>query len=134
MTDTFDPRMRSWIMSRVMSRGTTPERRVSEALKTAGLRFSMHREDLPGNPDFVFNRRRIAVFVNGCFWHWHGCARCRMPSANKRYWKHKIKKNVARDKKHRSELHRLGWRYLTIWECSLDAGIARCIRKLATRK
>ncbi|HET8888710.1 MAG TPA: very short patch repair endonuclease [Candidatus Angelobacter sp.] len=134
MTDTFGSEMRSWIMSRVPSRGTKPEQRVCEALIAAGMRFSKHRSNLPGNPDVVFTRRRLAVFVNGCFWHWHGCARCRMPATNRHYWKQKIDRNVQRDKQHRAELHRRGWRYLTIWECQLNSGIARCLRNLkATR-
>jgi len=128
MTDTFDIETRSWIMSRVVSRGTKPEKCVTQALRAAGLRFYTHRRSLPGNPDIVFPKRRLAVFVNGCFWHWHGCVRCRMPSSNQRYWRKKIAKNVERDKKHRVALHQLGWRYMTIWECDLGKGISRCLR------
>lgn len=128
MADTFDPKTRSWIMSRVMSRHTKPEKKVIEALKQAGMRFSTHCAKVVGNPDVVFTRKRIAVFVNGCFWHWHGCSRSRMPSTNVTYWKNKIQGNTERDRGHRSELHRRGWRYVTIWECDLERGIRRCIR------
>lgn len=128
MTDVFDTAKRSWIMSRVMSKGTRPELSVAASLKAAGLRFQTHRADLPGCPDFVIARYKLAIFVNGCFWHWHGCARCRMPLSNRDYWERKITRNVARDRQSRTELHRLGWCYVTVWECNLGDGLKRCAR------
>lgn len=116
-------------MSRVKGTGTSAERTVGDAFRRAGLRFSQHARTLPGCPDFVFRRARLAVFVNGCFWHWHGCPRCRLPKSNTDYWRGKIDRNVARDKRTRSELRRLRWRYTTIWECDLKRGIARAIRR-----
>jgi DNA mismatch endonuclease (patch repair protein) len=134
MADVFDTAKRSWIMSRVTSRGTKPEVFVAEALKVAGYRFQSHRIDLPGRPDFTINELKLAIFVNGCFWHWHGCARCRMPASNVAYWKKKIAGNIARDRRSRTELHRLGWRYLTIWECDLNGGLVRCRRVLRDQR
>jgi DNA mismatch endonuclease (patch repair protein) len=128
MADVFDPAKRSWIMSRVVSKGTRPEQFVAASLKAAGLRFQTHRADLPGSPDFVITRYKLAVLVNGCFWHWHGCARCRMPASNQDYWKEKIARNTARDRMSRTELHRLGWRYVTVWECELEEGVKRFLR------
>ena len=128
MTDVFDAAKRSWIMSRVVSKGSRPEQFVAVSLKAAGLRLQTHRADLPGCPDFVIARSKLAIFVNGCFWHWHGCVRCRMPASNREYWTKKIERNVARDKRSRVELHRLGWRYVTIWECNLGDGLKRCTR------
>lgn len=128
MTDTFDREKRSWIMRRVLSKGTKPERAVSEALLASGLRFQSNVEGVAGNPDIAFRKLKLAIFINGCFWHWHGCPRCRMPASNRRYWRAKIARNVERDKKHRRELHRTGWRYITIWECDMDRGISRILR------
>lgn len=134
MADIFDVAKRSWIMSRVPSTGTRPEQFVSAALKTAGLRFHTQRADLPGRPDFAFAKIKLAVFVDGCFWHWHGCPRCRMPATNRPYWTRKIGRNISRDRQSRVELHRLGWRYLTVWECNLADGIKRCIRTVRLLK
>jgi DNA mismatch endonuclease, patch repair protein len=134
MADVFDSATRSWIMSRVTSKGTRPEALVAESLKVAGIKYQSHRADLPGCPDFVVARQKLAIFVNGCFWHWHGCSRCRMPSSNTVYWEKKIAGNVARDKMSRSELHRLGWRYVTVWECNLKDGLKRCVRALRLLK
>jgi len=134
MTDVFDSATRSWIMSRVTSSDTRPEVFIAESLKAAGIRFQAHRADLPGHPDFVVASQKLAIFVNGCFWHWHGCPRCRMPASNRAYWKQKISRNVLRDKKSRSELHRLGWRYMTVWECNLKVGLKRCTRTLRLLK
>lgn len=134
MTDTFDAEMRSWIMSRVVSRGTRPEQAVRQALKQSGCRFSTHARRLPGNPDFVISKLRLAVFVNGCFWHWHGCPRCRMPNSNRAYWERKIARNVKRDRKTKRTLSASGWHYLTIWECNLKSGVSRLLQRIATLK
>lgn len=137
MADTFDPAMRSWIMSRVLSRDTKPEKIVSRALTQGQIRFSTRGKSLPGNPDIVFRRIRLAVFVNGCFWHWHGCKRSRMPASNATYWQTKIARNVARDRRTKRALSLAGWHYCTIWECNIPNGIARlrtAIRKLADAK
>jgi len=134
MTDTFDAETRSWIMSRVLSRGTKPEQAVRKALKASGCRFSSRGKRLPGNPDFVIPDLRLAVFVNGCFWHWHRCPRSRMPASNRAYWKRKIARNVKRDRKSKRSLTAAGWRYWTIWECSLATGIARLLERIAALK
>jgi DNA mismatch endonuclease (patch repair protein) len=128
MADIFDAAKRSWIMSRVVSKGTRPEQFIATSLRAAGIRFQTHRADLPGCPDFVFAGIRLAVFVDGCFWHWHGCPRCRMPASHQDYWEKKIARNIARDRQSRTELHRLGWRYVTVWECNLADGMKRCTR------
>jgi DNA mismatch endonuclease, patch repair protein len=130
MADTFDPAMRSWIMSRVLSRGTKLEKLVGAVLKQHRIRFSSQGKSLPGNPDIVIRRIRLAVFVNGCFWHWHGCKRSRMPTSNVEYWKRKIARNVARDRRTKRALGLAGWHYCTVWECSASTGVARLIGKV----
>lgn len=120
---------RSAVMRAVKSRDTKPEMTVRRAAHALGYRFRLHRKDLPGSPDLVFPSRKTAVFVHGCFWHGHDCARgARMPKTNADYWRAKIGRNVARDARARGELESLGWRTLTIWECELKDAQA-----LATR-
>jgi DNA mismatch endonuclease (patch repair protein) len=130
MADTFDPAARSEIMRRVLSENTTPEMEVRRALHAAGIRFRLHRKDLPGKPDLVLPRHRIALFVHGCFWHWHGCKRSRMPQDNREYWTAKIDRNVERDKANRARLEQLGWRVRIIWECALSDGIAELMGEI----
>jgi DNA mismatch endonuclease, patch repair protein len=117
-------------MGRVRSKGTSPEMAVRRALHAAGHRFRLHRKDLPGNPDLVLPRYRLAVFVHGCFWHWHGCKRSRMPAANRDYWTAKIERNVQRDKVKRADLEKLGWRPWIIWECEIRHGIDGLLTEL----
>ncbi len=119
-TDVYGPEKRSAVMRRVKGRDTTPELIVRRVLTRLGARYRLHRRDLPGNPDIVLPGRRLALFVHGCFWHGHDCARgARVPKQNRDYWVGKVAKNRARDAKTLSELDALGWRAETIWECEL---------------
>lgn len=111
---------RSDIMRRVRAKDTTPEMTVRSLLHRLGYRFRLHRADLPGKPDIVFPSRRSAIFVHGCFWHGHDCARgARMPKTNADYWLNKIARNKARDAKHQAALNLLGWKSRIVWECEL---------------
>ena len=131
MTDHVDSRARSATMARVKSRDTGPEMEVRRALHRAGHRFRLHRSDLPGSPDLLFPRHRVALFVHGCFWHWHGCKRSRIPKSNVEYWSAKIDRNVERDGQTRSELNRLGWKWRVIWECEIVTGVERLSKELS---
>lgn len=87
MVDRLTPERRSWLMSRVAGKNTTPELRVRRAAYALGLRFRLHRKDLPGKPDLVFPRRRLVVFVHGCFWHRHpGCRKATSPKSRTEFW------------------------------------------------
>jgi DNA mismatch endonuclease, patch repair protein len=109
---------RSAIMRAVKGRNTTPEKRVRSLLHALGCRFRLHRADLPGKPDIVLPRRRIVIFVHGCFWHGHDCARgARVPKENRPYWEAKIARNRARDEGQQAGLETLGWRVVIVWEC-----------------
>ncbi|MFN4176958.1 very short patch repair endonuclease [Phenylobacterium sp.] len=120
MTDVFDAEKRSAVMRRVRARDTAPELAVRRALTRLGARYRLHREDLPGKPDIVMPGRRLALFVHGCFWHGHDCARgARVPKQNRDYWTAKVARNVARDVRTREALAAAGWRVETIWECEL---------------
>lgn len=111
---------RSETMRRIKGKDTSPEKAVRSMLHRMGYRFRLHREDLPGRPDIVFPSRQKVVFVNGCFWHGHGCARgARTPKTNRKYWVEKISKNMKRDKISSAELRRSGWKCLVVWECRI---------------
>jgi DNA mismatch endonuclease (patch repair protein) len=109
---------RSALMSRIRSSGTKPEIAVRRALHARGFRFRLHRRDLPGKPDIVLPKYRLAIFVHGCFWHQHsGCRLASRPKTRGDYWGPKLAANVARDERHAAELKALGWRIETVWEC-----------------
>jgi DNA mismatch endonuclease (patch repair protein) len=111
---------RSAIMRAVKSRDTAPELKVRALLRGFAPGYRLHRKDIPGNPDIAYVGRRRAIFVHGCFWHGHDCARgARAPKANAEYWRAKIARNRARDEAHRLQLDALGWRALVVWECEL---------------
>jgi DNA mismatch endonuclease (patch repair protein) len=118
MADRLTPERRSWLMSRVRGKSTLPEITVRRSAHASGMRFRLHRTDLPGRPDIVFPRYRTVVFVHGCFWHRHeGCRKATSPKSRVEYWEAKFRTNVERDARNEAELARMGWRVLTIWEC-----------------
>lgn len=105
-------------MSRIRAKGTGPELAVRRAASAAGLRYTLYRRDLPGTPDLVFSRPRVALFVNGCFWHRHeGCTFAYFPKSNAEFWQAKFMSNVARDNRASEDLRSMGWAPKTIWEC-----------------
>lgn len=105
-------------MQKVRQRDTKPEMEVRRAAHTLGYRFRLHRKDLPGSPDLVFPRHRVAVFVHGCFWHRHpGCRYASTPKTNEEFWHDKFRRNVERDARKEADLLQLGWRVLVVWEC-----------------
>ena len=114
------PENRSRIMRAVKDRDTKPEMAVRRMVHAMGCRYRLHRKDLPGKPDLVFTSRKKIIFVHGCFWHGHDCARgARVPKSNRDYWETKIKRNMDRDRKARMALLENGWGVLTVWECEL---------------
>ena len=118
MRDRLTKERRSWNMSRIRAKDTTPEKRVRSLLHRMGYRFRLHRKDLPGNPDIVFVSRRVALFVHGCFWHRHqGCKNCTTPTNRRKFWTDKLEGNRSRDQRTRRALHALGWRTFVLWEC-----------------
>ncbi|MCG3174065.1 MAG: Very short patch repair protein [Myxococcota bacterium] len=129
MTDVFSPGKRSEIMRSVRGGGTTPERLVRALVFRMGLRYRLGGCGLPGKPDLVFPGRGRVIFVHGCFWHGHDCARgAREPKSNREYWVAKIARNMERDRRVVRELRRQDWKVLVVWECQL-----RHSRKLEAR-
>lgn len=121
-------------MSRIRGNGLKPERVVAAALADLGLRARRNIKSLPGSPDFVLDRERIALFVHGCFWH--ACPKhLRMPRTRREFWAEKFAGNSARDARAARALRRSGWSVLTVWEHDTRRGIERVIlvirRKLA---
>jgi DNA mismatch endonuclease (patch repair protein) len=117
---TVDP-VRSRTMRAVKSKNTAPEMIVRKLVHRMGYRFRLHRKDLPGSPDLVFPSRRLALFVHGCFWHGHDCARgARSPKTNAQYWTQKVERNRKRDAAALEALSQEGWRSCVIWECELQ--------------
>jgi DNA mismatch endonuclease (patch repair protein) len=105
-------------MRAIRSKDTVPELVVRRLVHGMGYRYRLHRNDLAGHPDLVFPSKRKVVFVNGCFWHGHGCRRGDVqPKTNASYWRAKIARNVQRDARSEAALRASGWDVLTIWEC-----------------
>ena len=122
MADHISPERRSWLMSRVRSKHTSPEMRVRRAAHALGLRFRLHRKDLPGKPDLVFPKHRVVLFVHGCFWHGHRhCKYYVVPKTRTDWWLDKIKKNITNDSKAVGALTQQGWKIITLWECELKS-------------
>ena len=119
MTDIVDSQRRSVMMAGIRGRDTKPELVVRRIAHKLGRRFRLHRKDLPGRPDLIFPRHRLAVFVHGCFWHRHdGCRYAYTPKSRIGFWTKKFAQNVARDRRNEEALRDLGWRVLVIWECN----------------
>ncbi len=120
MVDRVTPDRRSWNMSRIRGKDTSPEVAVRSLLHQLGYRFRLHRKDLPGTPDVVFPGRRRVLMIHGCFWHRHpGCRYAYVPKSRTEFWLNKFKRNVARDKAAQRQLREKGWEVMVIWECEL---------------
>jgi DNA mismatch endonuclease, patch repair protein len=120
MSGREDPAARSAVMRAVKSRDTSPEMKVRALLRAIAPGYRLHRAELPGKPDIAYVGRKRAIFVHGCFWHGHDCARgARAPKANAAYWSAKIDRNRARDARNLESLQALGWRAMVVWECEL---------------
>jgi DNA mismatch endonuclease (patch repair protein) len=118
MTDVHTPQQRSRNMAAIRSKNTKPEIVVRRLLCEMGLRYRLHRADLPGKPDIVMPGRKVAIFVHGCFFHMHKCRYGRvMPATNSEFWQTKRKGNAARDRRNVRQLRKLGWQVVTVWEC-----------------
>jgi len=119
MADVHSPEQRSFNMSRVRGSDTKPELIIRRGLHARGLRFRLHRRDLPGCPDIVLPTKKVALFVHGCFWHGHDCRLFKTPATRPDFWRGKIAANRLRDTAAVEALGGLGWRVGIVWECAL---------------
>jgi len=134
MTDILTKEERSVLMSKVRSSDTRPEILLRCGLHRMGFRYTLTNRHLFGNPDLVFPKFRTAIFVHGCFWHYHkGCSKASIPKSNKRFWRRKLAYNVARDKRVQRELADAGWRVIVVWECQLISNTISTVRRVATK-
>lgn len=107
-------------MRAVRRAGTKAELLVADALRRRRYKVLLNVAELPGSPDVVLPRKKICIFVHGCFWHRHpGCHRASVPKGNLEYWLSKFEANVRRDRRKVRALRALGWRVRTIWECQV---------------
>ena len=134
MTDVLNPKQRSYCMSRVRGKNTSIELAVRQALHGKGFRFRLHAVELPGKPDIVLPRYRIAVFVHGCFWHGHGCGKSGLPKTHAKFWKQKIAQNKMRDAKNERALRALNWSVMNVWECGIEKGTNRLANRLQRKR
>jgi DNA mismatch endonuclease (patch repair protein) len=122
---------RSAVMSRIRGRDTGPELFVASALKERGLEWESHAKDLPGRPDFVFREPRVAVFIDGDFWHGWQFDTWRHKLSEK--WEAKIAENIERDTRNRKALRKAGWTVVRVWEHQLEKNPRGAVRRLLRR-
>ncbi|MCL4736355.1 MAG: DNA mismatch endonuclease Vsr [Candidatus Omnitrophica bacterium] len=116
--DRISKEHRSWNMSRIRSKNTSPELSVRSLLHKSGFRFRLHQRDLPGNPDIVLPKYRTVIFVHGCYWHRHkNCPFAYTPKSRADFWSRKFEGNVKRDALSKKNLKKLGWKVIIVWEC-----------------
>jgi len=124
--DIWSKEKRSYVMSRIRSKDTSPEKKVRSLLHRMGYRFRLHVKDLPGKPDIVLPKYKKVIFVHGCFWHLHrGCRDGTIPKTQHEKWKTKLEGNVQRNKDYIKELRKKGWKVFIIWECEAENKISK---------
>lgn len=129
---TFGGLRRGQLMSRVRSTGNqTTEKRLASLLREAGLTGWRRHQFLTGRPDFLWPKIKVAVFVDGCFWHGHDCGRNLTPRRNAEAWRAKIEGNRARDRRTSRFLRHEGWNVIRVWECQLAKTPASCVLRIA---
>lgn len=129
MADVVSKERRSEIMSHIKNKDTSIELAVRKKLHSLGYRFRVNYKPLPGKPDIVFTKKKIAIFIHGCFWHGHevGCRYSHVSQSRKEYWEQKIAKTKERDKEHTSFLIANGWKAIIVWECDIKTNFDETI-------
>lgn len=120
MADVHSKETRSFNMSQIKGKNTTPEIIVRKHLFAEGFRYRLHDKSLPGNPDIILKKFKTVVFINGCFWHGHhSCKYFKIPKTRTEWWTEKINKNIDNDTIAKTRLEHLGWKVIIVWECDL---------------
>ncbi len=130
MADIFSKEKRSEIMSKVRGKNTGPELLLKGLLD--GRVFRYHPEGVPGSPDFANKKRKMAVFIDGCFWH--GCPKCyREPDQNRMFWREKIARNRERDSRINRVLRKDGWKVIRIWEHQIKENPTKVVERIKSQ-
>lgn len=130
MADNLTPEQRRYCMSRIKGKDTRPEVRVRSELHGRGLRFRKHVKDLPGKPDVVFPRAKVAVFVDGDFWHGYRFSSWEHKVSD--FWKKKISKNRERDSRNHQMLREMGWKVVRLWQHELEEDFEASIDRIVS--
>ena len=131
MADRISKERRSWNMSRIKGKDTSPEIRLRSMLHRNGYRFRLHSSKLPGRPDIILPKYRAVVFVHGCFWHRHqNCVYATTPKSNVDFWQDKFMRTIIRDQVKNRELVENGWKVFTVWECELNNSPQETFKKI----
>jgi len=131
MADVFSNKKRSEVMSRIRGKDTGIELMVRRWLHSRGYRFRKNVRDVPGSPDVAIKKYKVAIFVNGCFWHGHeNCKLSTIPKSNVDFWRDKIERNQSRDRRNYAELESRGWHVKVLWECGLKNDFEQEMQKL----
>lgn len=140
MADVHDKQTRSYNMSQIKGKNTKPEIIVRKYLFAKGFRFRIHCKELPGKPDIVLPKYKTAIFVDGCFWHFHKeCKSFKIPKTNTKWWLEKLEINVKRDEENYVRLKEKGWKVVRLWECelkgiSLEKTLPTCVNKIISKE
>ena len=134
MADLVSSSRRSEIMSHIKSKDTSIELMVRRYLFAIGYRYRVNYKELPGKPDIVFTKKKIAIFVHGCYWHGHGCGSryAHTSQSNKEYWAPKIERTRKRDQEHIQALEADGWKVIVLWECTIKRDLDGVVDTLIT--
>lgn len=132
MADTITPERRSEIMSHIKSKNTSIELMVRRYLFALGYRYRINYKALPGKPDIVFTKKKVAIFIHGCYWHGHNCGSryAHTSKSNKEYWGPKIQRTQQRDQEHIEKIEAVGWQVIVLWECQLKNHFDQAIDNL----
>ena len=132
MADTITAERRSEIMSHIKSKDTSIELMVRRYLFALGYRYRVNYKALPGKPDIVFTKKKIAIFIHGCYWHGHDCGSryAHSSKSKKAYWGSKIQRTQQRDQEHIAKLEADGWKVIVLWECQTRLDFERTLSRL----
>ena len=131
--DIWTKERRSEVMSRIRGKNTKPEMILRSQLFRQGYRFRVHQADLPGKPDIVLPKYKTAIFVHGCFWHYHkDCREGRIPSTNSKFWNEKLQRNISKDEANIQALQKDKWKVFVVWECEIEKHLERTMKKLTS--
>jgi DNA mismatch endonuclease, patch repair protein len=126
-----DNEITSKTMSSIKAINSKPEMDLRRSLWKYGIKgYRLHWKKVPGRPDVAFPHKKVAIFVNGCFWHRCPICKPNLPKSHSEFWKIKFQKSIERDKQKNSQLKKLGWNCITLWECQIKQDINACVDKI----